>query len=211
MPVYDFVDYWANEHAAKVRRLPGLHHYVQNRAATQSYDRGREPDFDGVAETWFDDTNAMRALRDTAEYGAVIDDEANFLAAETRTMLIVDEIVIKDAPVRTAHGGGYKFFAFLTRRADLPAGEFQRYWRHEHGPLAAQVPSFRRYIQGHPSLNATRLPFDGCAIVWFDSWDDLRASSRSEEFHRTELDEPNFLAPGPRPFVITTEHVIELD
>ena len=36
----------------------------------------------------------------------------------------------------------------------------------------------------------------------------LRAAMQSLEFRKVQTDDPNFIAPGPVPFIITTEHLI---
>ncbi len=36
----------------------------------------------------------------------------------------------------------------------------------------------------------------------------LRAATATPEYGRAKADDPNFVAPGPVPFIITTEHVI---
>jgi hypothetical protein len=36
----------------------------------------------------------------------------------------------------------------------------------------------------------------------------MRASAATTQYARVRVDEPNFIAPGEPPFIITTEHVI---
>jgi uncharacterized protein (TIGR02118 family) len=216
LPVDDFLDHWQNVHAEKVVRMSGLRRYVQNPALPSSYADGRQPDFDGVAETWFDDTDALRALAGSEEYRAVMDDEAAFIDASQRHMLLTDEVVIKDGPTRPAVEGGLKYIAFIRRRPGLGVDEFQRYWREHHGPLAARNPYIRRYVQCHVRRRVyeTGQPpaFDGSPMTWFDSFDDLRASGGTEELRVTRDDEANFMDdPGGRlPFLIATEREIPL-
>ena len=73
-----------------------------------------------------------------------------------------------------------KNYELVTKRADLDRAEFDRYWAQVHGPLAATIPTIRRYVQAH-----------------------LSAGTRQGEWG-TRADEANFLA-GELPFVITTE------
>jgi hypothetical protein len=47
------------------------------------YDKENPPAYDGVAETWFDDTAAMRQGATTPEYAATRADEENFLAGDS--------------------------------------------------------------------------------------------------------------------------------
>ena len=62
LAVSEFLAHWQGPHAELGCRLPGLRRYVQNPAHTLAYVNGREPTCDGVAETWFDDATATRAV-----------------------------------------------------------------------------------------------------------------------------------------------------
>ena len=208
MPVEEFQAYWLREHPAVVLRLPGVRRYVQSHTLLAGYRKG-EPIYDGIAELWFDDTKAMAALRGTKEMEAVAADEAVFIDRGTMGLILTDEHVIKDGP---APAGGAKNVEFVTRKPGLGVDEFQRYWREVHGPLAAQIPMIRRYVQSHTRPSAYergRTPaYDGVAITWFDDTRAMRASAASAQYPRVRADEPNFIAPGDAPFIITTEHVI---
>jgi len=208
MPVEEFQAYWRRRHPDVVLRLPGVRRYVQSHTRLAGYAKG-EPIFDGIAEVWFDDSGAMRALRGTKEIAAVEADEAVFIDRATMRLILTDEHVIKDGP---APPGGVKNVEFVSRKPGLAVDEFQRYWREVHGPLAARIPVIRRYVQSHTRPSAYergRTPaYDGVAITWFDDTQAMRASAASGEYARTRADEPNFIAPGEAPFIITTEHVI---
>jgi hypothetical protein len=54
-----------------------------------------------------------------------------------------------------------------------------------------------------------RIPaHDGRAITRFDDTQAMRASAATAQYARVRADEPNFIAPGELPIIITTEHVI---
>ena len=100
-----------------------------------------------------------------------------------------------------------KNYELVTKRADMDRAEFDRYWSQVHGPLAAAIPTIRRYVQAHLSpatREAGTAPYDGLAITWFDDVAAMRAGAATEAYARTRADEANFLA-GELPFVITTE------
>ncbi|HSB61520.1 MAG TPA: EthD domain-containing protein, partial [Vicinamibacteria bacterium] len=78
MGVEDFQAYWRTRHPAVVTALPGLRRYVQSHTLVAGYAKG-QPVWDGIAEVWFDDTAAVRALQPTPEYAAVRADEARFI------------------------------------------------------------------------------------------------------------------------------------
>ena len=208
--VEDFQRHWRTTHAELVIRQKGLRRYVQNHTLASGYDRG-EPDYDGVAEAWFDDTDAMRELASSPDYAAVRADEANFIDAESLGMLLTDEVTIVDGP---APVGAAKLIAFLSKRPDVSVDFFRDHWREQHGPIAARIPGNRRYVQCHPrrGVYATgrRPAFDGIPISWFDDLDALRAARESPEYAATRADEANFMASGRLPFVIAAEHEIEL-
>ena len=208
MPVEEFQAYWLRDHPAVVVRLPGVRRYVQSHTLLAGYRKG-EPIYDGIAELWFEDTKALAALRGTNEIAAVEADEAVFIDRGTMRLILTDEHVIKDGP---APPGGAKNVEFVTRKPGLGVHDFQRYWREVHGPLAAQIPMIRRYVQSHTRAAAYergRTPaYDGVAITWFDDTRAMRASAGTAQYARVRADEPNFIAPGDAPFIITTEHVI---
>jgi uncharacterized protein (TIGR02118 family) len=208
MSVEAFQAYWRSTHPDVVVKLPGVRRYVQSHTLVAGYAKG-EPVYDGIAELWFDDTGAMRALAGTTAYAAVQADEAKFIDRATMKLIVTEEHVIKDTGVP---GAAVKNVEFVTRRPDMEIGEFQRYWREVHGPLGASIPMVRRYVQSHTRRAAYergRAPaYDGVAITWFDDTKAMRASAATPEYARVRADEPNFLAPGPAPFIITREHVI---
>ncbi len=208
MEVEAFQEHWRTIHAELVVRVPGLRKYIQCHTLPSVY-RSREPIYDGVAEAWFDDTDAMRANTDSPEWAAIRADEPKFIDLSTLGSIITEEHVIVDGPVPS---DGVKNISFLKHKPDISIDEFQKYWRETHGPIAGAIPGMRRYVQCHTrrSIYETgRTPlYDGAPLAWFDDTDAMRVSEKSAEFARTRADEANFLAPDPLPFVIAKERVI---
>lgn len=209
MSVEDFQAYWLNEHPKVVVKLPGIRRYVQSHPLPGGYRRG-ELAFDGLAEVWADDSAAFRTMSSAPEYGAVQADEAVFIDRTSMIFLLTEEHVIKDGPVPV---DGLKNVEMVHHRKDMTIPDFQTYWRTVHGPLAAQIPVIRRYVQSHVRLSGYDRtpgpPCDGLAITWFDSIDSMRESATTEAYARTRDDEPNFIdTDGTIPTVITKEHVI---
>ena len=208
MEVEPFQEYWRTRHAEVVRGLPGIRRYAQSHTLLAGYRRG-EPAFDGIAEVWFEDVDAIRALDGTDALRAVQEDEARFIDRSTMRTLVTDEHLIKDGD---PPDGGVKNVEFVHRRPDLGVEEFQRYWRETHGPLASEIPVIVRYVQSHCRrggyANGRQPPCDGVAITWFASTDAMRESARTDAYARTRADEANFIAPGELPFIITREHVV---
>jgi uncharacterized protein (TIGR02118 family) len=207
MAVEDFQRHWSTTHADIILKLPGLVRYVQSHVLASAYRKG-EPAFDGVAESYFESTQAMKALAQTPSYAAVLADEPNFIDRSSMGSIITDEYVVNDAPppkdaLKTIH--------LVNRKAGMPVDEFRRYWREIHGPLCRAAPAMRRYVQSvtrSAIYDSGGVPsFDGAAMAWFDGMDALRAAAATPEFARLRDDVPNFIDRARSPSLLTTEHV----
>ena len=71
----EFVRYWQDHHAPLVAQLPGLRRYIQNPAV----DLGRERPYDGCAELWYDDLDAVRDAGRSEAAARVREDEPRFV------------------------------------------------------------------------------------------------------------------------------------
>jgi len=74
----EFFHYWENIHAPLGARIPHLRKLVQSHRLTVPGDE-RRPDYDGMAELWFDDREALLTARQSSEWKASSEDEANFI------------------------------------------------------------------------------------------------------------------------------------
>ena len=74
-------------------RIPGLRRYVQSHTRASAYAAGRRPAWDGVAITWFDSTDAMRAAAATPEYAATRADEAAFAAPDLPFIITREHVI----------------------------------------------------------------------------------------------------------------------
>ena len=77
-----FMTHWVEIHAPLARKVPGLRRYVQSHIR----DQRRRPDIpdigvevDGIAETWYDDAEAMARAVATPEMKALHADGALFI------------------------------------------------------------------------------------------------------------------------------------
>jgi uncharacterized protein (TIGR02118 family) len=99
-----FFDYWHGHHAAlsrQTREAMGVRRYVQNltldceagRAANEV--RGGTPEYDGVAEAWFDSLDGLTRVLDTEAGRSAMEimfaDEANFIDLKRSCFFIVEE------------------------------------------------------------------------------------------------------------------------
>jgi uncharacterized protein (TIGR02118 family) len=93
----EFSKYWLHPHGDLIlETIPGVRKYIQNPAIIKG---DREFVYDGVAESWFDDMDALRnAVKVMAsQKGDVIrEDEEKFLdRSKIATIVVVDEREVK--------------------------------------------------------------------------------------------------------------------
>jgi uncharacterized protein (TIGR02118 family) len=79
MEVEEFQRYWRETHGPIAGAIPGLRRYVQCHTVPELYARETPPGFDGAAELWFDDLDAMRTAMRSPEVAAALEDEKNFI------------------------------------------------------------------------------------------------------------------------------------
>lgn len=172
MPLAAFHAHWRTTHAELIRHLPGIRHYVQNYPPG-----GGQPAFDAVAESSFDDTQAMKSLAKSAEYAAVLADEPNFIDRASLGSIITEEHVLKDGDPRDA---ARKHLCFVRRKNDTPIDAFFASLL-EHGRQAAQAPGIVRYTQCHTRRSAYdsgRTPaYDAVEMIWYGNAADAPADA----------------------------------
>jgi hypothetical protein len=83
------------------------------------YAKGREPFADGVAETWWDDRDAMKAHRGTDALADLLADELQFMDPDSRSTIMAEEVVIANGAIPA--GGGVKIITRLRRRPTSPS------------------------------------------------------------------------------------------
>ena len=208
MELEAFRHYWLTTHAALALKVPGLRKYVQSHTLLSGYKKGA-PVFDGIAEVWYDDTDAMRKIAGLPEARAVNDDGQMFMDMRESAMLLTREHVIKDGPLSPSM---VKFVAFASRKPGMDVEAYQAYWKEHHGPLAAKIPVVHRYVQSHVLLSGYRSgiapKYDGIAETWFDDTAAMRVSETTPEYQAVRADEPNLIDPEHYAFIITKEHVM---
>ena len=89
----EFFAYWKDVHGLIGSRIPHLRRLVQSHRIAVPGD-ARKPDFDGMAELWFDDLNSLLAARQSPEWKASTDDEGNFIDHQRVAYFISEEHVI---------------------------------------------------------------------------------------------------------------------
>jgi uncharacterized protein (TIGR02118 family) len=88
-----FFHYWREVHGRVGARIPRLRKLVQSRRLNVPGDQ-HQPDYDGMAELWFDDVEALLAARQSPEWKASTEDEANFIDHNKVAYFVSEEQVI---------------------------------------------------------------------------------------------------------------------
>ena len=81
-------------------RIPRLRRLVQSRRIAVPGDK-YHPDYDGMAELWFDNVEALLAARQSPEWKASSDDEANFVDHNKVAYFVTEEHVPLDTAGNT--------------------------------------------------------------------------------------------------------------
>jgi len=88
-----FHRYWIEHHGPLGASIPQVLRYVQSHTLREEYQEGRVPSLDGLALTWFENTQAMRAAALTPQYAETRADEINFVT-EPLDFVITHERVL---------------------------------------------------------------------------------------------------------------------
>ncbi len=91
----EFFRYWENVHGPIGARIPRLRKLVQSHRLDIPGDK-RWPDYDGMAELWFDDIETLLAARQSPEWKASTEDEANFIDHNKVAYFVSEEHIIAE-------------------------------------------------------------------------------------------------------------------
>lgn len=203
MSLAEFQRYWRDVHGplvAKYSTTLNILRYVQVHTLEDPVNDqlaeargGMEPPYDGVAELWWTNREALAAtVSDAAGRAAateLVEDERRFIDLPHSPLWFAYEYPqVNPSPeelVAREHSPLVKLFFCLRHPAQLSDEQAQLYWRTNHGPLirgVAQGMRMRRYLQVHryedalePQLRASRgttvAPYTGHAEAWFDRAD----------------------------------------
>ena len=98
----EFFHYWEKVHGPIGVRIPHLRRLVQSHRLTVTGPNDH-PDYDGLAELWFDDMQSLLAARRSPEWASSTMDEANFIDHTRVAYLITREHVVFDAAQPDKH------------------------------------------------------------------------------------------------------------
>ncbi len=90
-----------------------------------------------------------------------------------------------------------KVLKLVARQESMTSEAFQQYWRDTHGPLVAQVPGLRRYIQCHTARDnydeRTQPQFEGVGELYWDSMEDWERAQTTPEWAAVVEDAKHFI------------------
>jgi uncharacterized protein (TIGR02118 family) len=90
----EFFLYWQDVHGPIGARIPGLRKLVQSHRLAIEGDK--PPDYDGMAELWFDDAQALLEARQSPQWKASSEDEARFVDHHKVAYFVSQEHLIVD-------------------------------------------------------------------------------------------------------------------
>jgi len=89
----EFFHYWKNVHGPIGALIPGLRKLVQSQRISVPGDESK-PDYDGIAELWFHNVEDLLAARQSPEWKASTEDEANFIDHSKVAYFVTEEHTI---------------------------------------------------------------------------------------------------------------------
>ena len=228
MSLAEYQQYWRETHGplvAKHATALNIHRYIQLHTLDDPVndqlagDRGSmEPIYDGVAELWWTNREALVSAAGTpagqAALQELVEDEARFIDLPKSPLWMAYEYPqVNPTPeelVARQNSPLVKLFFCLRHLETQSLDEAQLYWRTNHGPLIRGLaPGMRmqRYLQVHryedemeAQLRADRKttvsPYTGHAEAWFDRADLQKVADTPEGRRAMELaveDESHFI------------------
>ena len=112
-------NYWKNEHAEIVTRSPLVGTYIQSHPIYND-ELTFEDTIDGIAEIWFDDTNAMRSLAATKEYQDIQNDEKVFIDGSAVRLIIAEDKITVEGDI-----SDYKLIIFMNKSSNVELADFR--------------------------------------------------------------------------------------
>jgi len=91
LPVEEFHRYWLEHHGPLAATIPPILRYVQS----HSIDDARTRRYDGIASTWFEDTNAMRRSAESEAYRLTREDEDNFISGPLGFVITREQVIVE--------------------------------------------------------------------------------------------------------------------
>ena len=187
-----------------MKRIPQLKGYIQSHRIPC---RSNNSTYDGEAEVWLNDLDALKALRKSPEYlNGALKDEPNFIDPTRSEFLVAQDHVIIDGPRKP---GLVKGVWRMRRKPGTSLAEFRRHWIEIHGVIATKIPGVRRYVQSHvidEAYSFAEPRWDGVAQLWWDSVAALASALESPEFQEDMRDGEEFIEGDSLSFFLAEEY-----
>lgn len=198
MPNDEFHRYWRQTHAPLALKISGMRRYVQAHRSEDVFPGFESCIYDGIAEIWFDDLEALINLPNDQNYidGAQAD-EPNFIDMDAIKFIATTEKVFIEGPKISKDTQCTKAVFLLTRKAGMSVSEFQDYWVNGHAPQIPTDAGIVRYAQNHTvasTYDNDTPAYDGVAELWFENYDAFTEYWTSDRIQAIfAADAPKFL------------------
>src|SRR5690242_95225 len=180
----EFYRYWNQKHPLAAPRHEKTRRYIQGHRV---HALGGNAVYDGVAEVWWDNLEAMIEVgRATGRQFRA--DEPNFIDMTRVESLAANDTVIKEQPVP---GNSVKGIFIVKRRTGLTLPSFRKQWRDVHAPAVLRAPGVRGYMQSltlDAAYTWAEPRWDGVAHLWFDDAAAAQAAMASAEMKKAGED-----------------------
>ena len=214
--------YWAESHGKLVANSPTLRRYHHYFSLHEAYQNEPKPTFIGISMFWRDDPLAPAPINDDPSLDAftrfyrnqpggsddrqVFDREKRWPTDDQHADILGEEHVIIDGQTKSSMVNA---IFMVCRLPGLDHRDFFDHWLNVHGPVAAQLPGLRRYIQNHvvlESLTRGTSTHDGWSELWFDDYWSFQLAVKSPEWAAMEQDGATLFCPE-KGIVVGREYV----
>ena len=236
----EFQDYWLRKHAplvASFREDLLIHRYVQTHTlddpanqAAQSARGEMEPEYDGVAELWWESEAELTANlgNDAAQAAgaALLEDEAKFIDLPNSPLWFAYEYPqINPSPetvVARVKSGVVRVFFPLRHQSQISEADARHYWLTHHGPIvrshgaASGTLCYRQVHRANSALDEALQTARGTKVESYlghaEAWVDRGSAPTTEEARIANRafieDEHNFIDMARSTIFFGKEHTI---
>jgi uncharacterized protein (TIGR02118 family) len=195
--------YWAETHGRLVANSPTLRRYHHYFSLYEAYQHEPKPTFIGISMFWRDNpllppardpqaqdvfTQFYRNQPLGSDDRQLFDREARWPIDDQHADILGEEHVVVDGQTKASMVNA---IFMVCRKPGLDHRDFFDHWLNVHGPLAAQLPGLRRYVQNHvvlESFAAGTSTHDGWSELWFDDYWSFQQATKSPEWAVMEAD-----------------------
>jgi uncharacterized protein (TIGR02118 family) len=240
MSLAEFHEYWLKRHAPLVASFAtdlSIHRYVQTHridtpanAAAQNARGAMEPEYDGVAELWWETEAALEATMET-EAGrkagaALLEDERKFIDLPNSPLWLAYEYPqVNPAPenvIARVKSNIVRVFFPLRHLESMTEERARHYWLTQHGPIvrshaaATGMLCYRQVHRANHPLDKALQDARGTRVPSYlghaEAWVDLGRAPATEESRTANAafiaDERNFIDFARSTIFFGKEHTI---